>query len=62
MDLTPEVQELLIIIGGLLAALFTSETLPYVGKIKSNGIAQLLVAIIKAVAKGIANYNPTRPK
>jgi len=56
MNLTPELQELLVqVLAGLLIAFAGSETMPFIKRIKSNGLFHFLWE----VAKAIGNYNPT---
>ena len=59
MNLSPELQEMLIqVCVGLVVALAGSETLPFIKKVKGNGLIHMAWGIVKA----LVNYNPTRPK
>ena len=59
MNLSPELQEMCVqVIIGLVIALAGSETLPFIKKVKSNGLVQLVWNVIK----GVTSYNPTGNK
>ena len=52
MNLSPELQEMLIqVCVGLLVAFAGSETLPFIKKVKSNGLVQLVWNVVKGLAR-----------
>ena len=52
MNLSPELQEMCVqVIIGLVIALAGSETLPFVKKMKSNGLVHLVWNVVKGLAR-----------
>ena len=52
MNLSPELQEMCVqVIIGLAVALLGSETLPFVKKMKSNGLVHLAWNVVKGLAR-----------
>lgn len=52
MELSPELQEMCVqVIVGLVVALAGSETLPFIKKVKSNGLAHFVWNVVKGISR-----------